>query len=102
MVVTRSLPPARRRRLWLRPSGDQVERFRSVYAAAHDASEVAVRDVLTYVWGCGPACTSTAALVDVTSRLAQLKYGLMAHFEAKGMAVDKSLWGATAHIQTVW
>ena len=72
------------------------------YAAAHDASEVAVRDVLTYVWGCGPACTSTAALVDVTSRLAQLKYGLMAHFEAKGMAVDKSLWGATAHIQTVW
>ena len=54
------------------------------------------------MWGCGPSCESTAALADVSSHLAKLKFGLMAHFEARGMAVDTRLWGATAHIQTVW
>ena len=75
------------------------------FAKTHNASSVSVLDALTYLWGCGPpgsGCAPTAALVDVTSSLAQLKFGLMEHFRANGAHVDTSLWGATAHIQTVW
>jgi hypothetical protein len=73
------------------------------YARRQCFSSVNVTDSLTYEWGCGPACVSTSALVDVESPLAKLKFGLMALFEANSsLPIDTSLWGATAHIQTVW
>ena len=73
------------------------------HAKRANASLINVSSSLTHMWGCGPTCASTSALVDVDSDLAKLKYGLMTHFEAtSGMEVDTSLWGATAHIQTVW
>ena len=54
-----------------------------------------------YMWGCGPACKSSSALVDVESQLARMKYGLMDHFAALGASVQNTSWGGTAHIQTV-
>ena len=34
---------------------------------------IPVRQALRYMWGCGPACKSTSALVDVESKLARMK-----------------------------
>jgi hypothetical protein len=72
------------------------------WAKAHGYETVRVHDALTFMWGCGPSCHSTAALVDVNSRLAGLKYGLMEHLETRGLRVEKTLWGGTAHIETVY
>ena len=38
-------------------------------------SAIPVRQALRYMWGCGPSCKSTSALIDVDSQLARLKYG---------------------------
>ena len=84
------------------PSCSQVVSESLAYAREQGVGTVHPFDALTFMWGCGSSCTSSAALVDVSSPLAALKYGLMAHFEASGLPVDVSLWGATAHIQTVW
>ena len=72
------------------------------WAQGHAPRIMPVRNALTFLWGCGPECRSTAALVNVSSGLARLKSGLMQYFEARGMAVETTLWGGTAHIQTVW
>jgi hypothetical protein len=68
-------------------------------------ADVAVRQVLTSLWGCGPLCTgSSSALVDVGSDLAQMKFALMRHFQQStlyGGVVSTDLWGGTAHIQVV-
>ena len=63
--------------------------------------EVSVRAELYAMWGCGPSCNAASALVDVASPLAQLKNTLMASFEAQGFDLDKTSWGATAHIALI-
>ena len=75
------------------------EALRWVRAAGFET--IPVRSALQYMWGCGPACKSTSALVDVDSQLARLKYGLVDHFAALGAGVENTSWGGTAHIQTV-
>ena len=85
-------------------SGAQVvtEALRWVAAPAQRAwlgDSVPVRQSLTYLWGCGESCRSNSALVDVMSKLARLKRGLMARFSELGMPVQNTTWGATAHIQ---
>lgn len=62
---------------------------------------IPVQQALRYMWGCGPACKSSSALVDVESQLARMKYGLMDHFATLGASVQNTSWGGTAHIQTV-
>lgn len=62
---------------------------------------IPVQQALRYMWGCGPACKSSSALVDVDSQLARMKYGLMDHFATLGASVQNTSWGGTAHIQTV-
>jgi hypothetical protein len=63
---------------------------------------IPIKQTLTYMWGCGPDCSSTSVLVDVNSALAKMKFGLMDFFESRGIKVERTAWGATAHIQVVW
>ena len=79
--------------------GKEVVAEAMAWAAKNDYGVIPVKGALTYMWGCGPGCESSAALVDVSSALAKMKYGLMDLFEGKGYEVDRTSWGGTAHIQ---
>lgn len=66
--------------------------------------EVSVKDSLTSMWGCGPPdgkfqCKSKQALFDVHSQIAEMKRGLMKHFQTTtDDYIDTSLWGSVAHV----
>lgn len=71
------------------------------------ASPLPVKAALREMWGCGSsygdgACSWNSALFDATSDLALFKYKLMDHFAAKGLQVETTLWGGTAHTQIIW
>ena len=73
------------------------------WTKAKSLGSVQIKSALTYMWGCGDSCDSTSVLVDVASPLAKMKSGLMDYFEkTKGMEVDRTAWGGTAHIQVVF
>ena len=71
-------------------------------ASSQSYGTLGVQGALTHLWGCGPSCHSTSALLDVDSPLARLKFDLMEHFARLGVPVDTSVWGGTPHMQTVW